>query len=186
MGENNFRVCEGVQHNRVFVAEGRRVGKKRKYICPLGAWTHRKAIWSVILMLAFKYYAQYPGAMQGSQEGKSAKLWGPRAHFGANISMKIVGEFSLICCTSMANAGNTKISAKIISTRAPNAATKPTTYIPPNLRSSPYGNSSWRRQCRMIWPNTPHEKTTLQQVQECKEVYLPTDFCRDLELPSCG
>ena len=28
--------------------------------------------------------------MQGSQEGKRAKLWGPRAHFGANISMNIV------------------------------------------------------------------------------------------------
>ena len=28
--------------------------------------------------------------MQGSQEGKRAKLWGPRAHFGANISMKIL------------------------------------------------------------------------------------------------
>ena len=28
--------------------------------------------------------------MQGSQEGKRAKLWGPRAHFGANISMKII------------------------------------------------------------------------------------------------
>ena len=27
MGENNFRVCEEVQHNRVFVAEGRRGGK---------------------------------------------------------------------------------------------------------------------------------------------------------------
>ena len=26
--------------------------------------------------------------MQGSQEGKRAKLWGPPAHFGANISMK--------------------------------------------------------------------------------------------------
>ena len=50
-----------------------------------------------------------------------------RAHFGASISMKIVGEFSLICCTSMAHAGNTKIWAKIISIRAPNAATKPTT-----------------------------------------------------------
>ena len=77
MGENNFRVCEEVQHNRVFVAEGRRV----------------------------------PG-------GKRAKLWGPRAHFGANISMKIVGEFSLICCTSMAHAGNTKIWAKIVSAYA--------------------------------------------------------------------
>ena len=30
----------------------------------------------------------------------------------------IVGEFSLICCTSMAHAGNTKISAKIISAYA--------------------------------------------------------------------
>ena len=29
----------------------------------------------------FKYHAQYPGVMQGSQEGKRAKLWGPRAHF---------------------------------------------------------------------------------------------------------
>ena len=27
MGENNFRVCEEVQHNRVFVAEGRREDK---------------------------------------------------------------------------------------------------------------------------------------------------------------
>ena len=41
---------------------------------------------------AFKYHAQYPGVMQGSQEGKRAKLWGPRAHFGANISMKIHNE----------------------------------------------------------------------------------------------
>ena len=37
MGENNFRVCEEVQYNRVFVAEGRRGGQKRKYICPPGA-----------------------------------------------------------------------------------------------------------------------------------------------------
>ena len=27
--------------------------------------------------------------MQESQKGKRAKLWGPRAHFGANISLKI-------------------------------------------------------------------------------------------------
>ena len=39
--------------------------------------------------LNFEYYAQYPGVMQGSQEGKRAKLWGPHAHFGANVSMKI-------------------------------------------------------------------------------------------------
>ena len=35
---------------------------------------------------AFKYYAQYPGVMQGSEEWKRAKLWGPRTRFGANIS----------------------------------------------------------------------------------------------------
>ena len=35
MGENNLRVCEEVQYSRVFVAEGRRGGKKRKYICDL-------------------------------------------------------------------------------------------------------------------------------------------------------
>ena len=32
--------------------------------------------------------------MQGSQEGKHAKLWGPRAHFGANILMKIASSCS--------------------------------------------------------------------------------------------
>ena len=30
-------------------------------------------------------------------------------------TFRIVGEFSLVCCTSMAHAGNTKIWAKIIS-----------------------------------------------------------------------
>ena len=43
---------------------------------------------------AFKYYAQNPGVMQGSEEGKRAKLWGPCAHFGANKSMKIVERLS--------------------------------------------------------------------------------------------
>ena len=38
---------------------------------------------------ALKYCAQYPGVMQGTQEGKRANLWGPCAHFGANIPMKI-------------------------------------------------------------------------------------------------
>ena len=33
--------------------------------------------------------------MQGSQEGKRAKSWGPRAHFGANISMKITGKLGV-------------------------------------------------------------------------------------------
>ena len=38
IGENNFCVCEELQHNRVFGAEGtwEGEGKKRKYICPLG------------------------------------------------------------------------------------------------------------------------------------------------------
>ena len=103
----------------------------------------------------------------------------------------IVGEFSLVCFTSMAHAGNTKIWAKIISTRAPNAATKPTTlekssYSPQSQKLTLREQLSWRRQCRVIWPNTPHEKTTWRQVQECKGVYLPTDFCRDLEIPSWG
>ena len=30
---------------------------------------------------AFKYHAQYPGVMQGSQEEKRAKLWGPACPF---------------------------------------------------------------------------------------------------------
>ena len=34
--------------------------------------------------------------MQGSQEGKRAKLWGPRAHFTANISMKILTRFRIV------------------------------------------------------------------------------------------
>ena len=38
---------------------------------------------------AFEYHAQYPGLMQWSLEGKRAKSCGPRACFGANISMKI-------------------------------------------------------------------------------------------------
>ena len=107
--------------------------------------------------------------MQGSQEGKRANLWGLRAHFGAKIPMKIAGEFSLTCCTSMAHAGNTKIWAKIISSRAPNAATKPTT-----SEKSSYSPQSQKLTVReqiletpvlVIWPNTPHEKTTWRQVQ---------------------
>ena len=38
--------------------------------------------------------------------------------FTLNKTSKTVGEFSLICCTSMAHAGNTKIWAKIISAYA--------------------------------------------------------------------
>ena len=91
MGENNFRACEEVQHNRVFVAEGR-----RKYsIYALSG--HDDLISDPDIGKAFKYHAQYPGVMQGSQEGKRAKLWGPRAHFGANISMKIVSKSVGMC-----------------------------------------------------------------------------------------
>ena len=46
---------------------------------------------------AFKYYAQYPGVMQRSEGAKRANFWGPRAHFGADISMKIVGCHSDAC-----------------------------------------------------------------------------------------
>ena len=43
---------------------------------------------------ALKYCPQYPGVMQESQEGKRADLWGPRAHFGANIPMKITRHWN--------------------------------------------------------------------------------------------
>ena len=43
---------------------------------------------------ALKYCAQYPGVMQESQEGKRANLWCPRAHFGANIPMKITRHWN--------------------------------------------------------------------------------------------
>ena len=115
--------------------------------------------------------------MQGSQERKRANLWGPRTHFGTNIPMKIEGEFSFLCCTAMAHAGNTKIWAKIISTRAPDAATKPTT-----SEKSSYSPSSQKLTLReqiletpvlVIWPNTPHEKDTWRQV---RRVYRSLSF----------
>ena len=62
----------------------------------------------------------------------------------------IVGEFSLICCTSMAHAGNAKIWAKIISTRAPNAATEPTT-----LEKSSYSPQSQKLTLRVQLLETP-------------------------------
>ena len=39
------------------------------------------------------------------------------------IKREVVGGFSLICCTSMAHAGNTKIWAKIISVYAKKCST---------------------------------------------------------------
>ena len=96
MGENSFRVREEVQHNRVFVAEGRREDKNASIYALSGH--ERDLISDPDVGKAFKYHAQYPGVMQGSQEGKRAKLWGPRAHFGANISMKIASCFFVILC----------------------------------------------------------------------------------------
>ena len=46
----------------------------------------------VCVMAATELLRRFPGIMQGSQEGKLAKLWGQRAHFGANISMKIASD----------------------------------------------------------------------------------------------
>ena len=66
------------------------------------------------------------------------------------MSRIIVGEFSSICCTSMAHAGNTKIWAKIISTRAPNFATKPTT-----LERSSYSPQSQKLTLREQLLETP-------------------------------
>ena len=93
MSENNFRVCEEVQHNRVFVADGgggRGGGRaKNASVYALSNAQQSDLISDPDVCKAFKYYPQYPEVMQGSQEGKRAKLWGLRAHFGANISMKI-------------------------------------------------------------------------------------------------
>ena len=47
---------------------------------------------------ALKYYTHCPGVMQRSQERKPATLWGPRAHLGANIPMKIVKKFVIVLC----------------------------------------------------------------------------------------
>ena len=45
--------------------------------------------WNSYLMLAknLNTTRNTQGVTQGSQKGKRANLWGPRAHFGANISM---------------------------------------------------------------------------------------------------
>ena len=67
-----------------------------------------------------------------------------------NGDNKTVGEFSLICCTSMAHEGNTKIWAKIICTRAPNFATKPTT-----LEKSSYSAQSQKLIVREQLLETP-------------------------------
>ena len=53
--------------------------KKLKYICPLGAWTHRKAIWSVILMLAKHLNSTLNNARV--PEGKTCQVMGPACPF---------------------------------------------------------------------------------------------------------
>ena len=84
MDENNFRICEEVQHNRVFVAEGRRGGgAKNASIYALSGHERIEMISIKILRSIPRGNARVPG-------GKCAKLLGPRALFGANISRKIV------------------------------------------------------------------------------------------------
>ena len=82
MGENNFRVCEEVQHNWVFVAEGRMGGggQKTQVYMPSRGMNALKSdlISDPAVGKAFKYHAQYPGVMQESQEGK---LMGPTCLF---------------------------------------------------------------------------------------------------------
>ena len=62
--------------NRVFVAEGKGGGGGRKtQVCmPSRGMNAKKSdlISDPDVRKAFKYYAQYPGVMQGSQEGKRA------------------------------------------------------------------------------------------------------------------
>ena len=72
MSENNFRVCEEVQHKRVFVAKGRRGGGHKTKVYDLSR--HERIKQRSDDSKAFKYYAQYPGVMQGSKEGKRANL----------------------------------------------------------------------------------------------------------------
>ena len=43
---------------------------------------------------------------------------GRKIKVARQLGQQVVGEFSSICCTSMAHAGNTKIWAKIISAYA--------------------------------------------------------------------
>ena len=64
MGENNFRVCEEVQHKRVLSLGEEREGGTKVYDlsgheCIRQCSDDGKAL---------KYYAQYPGVMQESQE----------------------------------------------------------------------------------------------------------------------
>ena len=44
-------------------------------------WGHERIEQLSDVGKALKYYAQYPGVMQGSQRGKRANLWGPACLF---------------------------------------------------------------------------------------------------------
>ena len=86
----------------VSVPEGRWVGQKRG-LCSNLSWHERKTgrlqVWR-----SNKYSAQYPWVLRWSLGKKRVNLRIARGPFGAIISMKIVLEFSLLCCTSMAHA----------------------------------------------------------------------------------
>ena len=77
MSENNFRVREEVQHNRVFVAEGRKGGGGQKTQVYMPSWGMNSQKIDLTsdpdVGKVFKYDTQYPGVMQGSKEGKRAK-----------------------------------------------------------------------------------------------------------------
>ena len=86
----------------VSVAEGRWVGQKRVLCSDLSG--HERITGRLQVWRSNKYSAQYPWVLRWSLEKTCANLCIARGHFGAIISMKIVVEFSLLCCTSMAHA----------------------------------------------------------------------------------
>ena len=86
----------------VSFAEGRWVGQKRVLCSDLSG--HERITGRLQVWRSNKYSAQYPWVLRWSLEKTRANLCIARGHFGAIISMKIVVEFSLLCCTSMAHA----------------------------------------------------------------------------------
>ena len=90
--------CSGME---VSVAEGRRVGQKRGLFSDLSG--HERKTGRLQVWRSNKYSAQYLWVLPWSRE-KRVNLCIARGRFGAIISMKIVVEFSLLCCSSMAHA----------------------------------------------------------------------------------
>ena len=86
-----------------FVAEARREGQETKAWVDLSG---HERIWERSDdRRMYKYWAKYPGVWERSLEGKYANLRSAWIHFDAIISMKIVEQFSLLCCACMAHAG---------------------------------------------------------------------------------